>query len=280
MRYFLTGALSGNEEQLKIYREYLKAALTYSIAFDKFIGTRDKIKCFILYNGTLVFDAIVLHYCRKKNIPFITYETFLGNNSLIYKKNNEVMDLNWGKEYMLFSEEKGFPEDAATKVESFFSGLKRGDRMYAVLNKEHSNEKLEGLDNYVCLFTNLNFDTAVLDKNAFFNSMEDWIYSVIEYWKSNNIRKTLIIRVHPGEMKLVTASSEFIGDRIKKAAGDFPGIIVFDSTDKVNSYELLKRMDYGLIYSSTIGLEIAWSGKTLRCCGITLVQKETIRYLS
>jgi len=268
LRYFLVGALPDTPEVIRIYKEYLKSAVTYASAFEQFIDSRAAIRAVIIYNGTLVFDSIVIHYCEKRGIPYITYETFLGNNSLIYKKNGEVMNLDWGKEYALFSAAKRFPSDAETIVESFFSGLKRGDQMYAVLNREHSDDRLKDAGSYVCLFTNLNFDTAVLDKNTYFSDMEDWIYSVVDYWKEHNPQKKLVIRIHPGEMKLVTATKEFLGERIKKAVGDCQNIIVFDSTDKVNSYELIMGMDFSLIYSSTIGLETAWAGKPCVVAGL------------
>jgi hypothetical protein len=268
LRYFLVGALSGSDEQIRIYKEFLKAAVKYSVSFSNFLNSRKRVTAVIIYNGTLLFDAIVIHYCRKQNYPFMTYENFYGNNSFIYKKNDEVMNLNWTKEFNLFVAGKRFPQDTENIAASFFSGLKKGEQMYAVLNKEHSDERLKNVGSYVCLFTNLNYDTAVLDKNSIFRSMEEWIYSVIQYWKVNKPEKKLIIRIHPGEVKLITATEEFTGDRIKKAAGDDSNIIVFDSVDKVNSYELIKGMDYSMIYSSTIGLETAWEGKTCVVAGI------------
>ncbi len=268
LRYFLTGALTGDYDQLTVYKEFLKAGAKYALATERLFKSGGKISGAIIYNGTLLFDAIIIHYCRELKIPFMTYETFMGNNTLIYKKNDEVMNLSWEREYALKYQNRELPPDAGEKVESFFSGLRRGYEMYAVLNKEHSEEKLYGKDHYVCLFTNLNFDTAVLDKNLMFTSMEDWIYSVIDFWKKEKVKKDLIIRVHPGEIKLVTASNEFIGDRIKRAAAGVDTITVLDSSDKVSSYEIMKRMDYGLIYSSTIGLEIAWEGKPCIVAGI------------
>jgi len=268
LRYFLVGALSGTADQVKIYREFLKSTVIYTCAFEKFLNTGRKIKAVIIYNGTLVYDAIVIYYCRKAGIPFMTYETFLGNNSLIYKKNDEVMGLDWSKEFDLYAREKGFPSDMGDIVESFFNKLKRGDDMYAVLNVEHTDERLRDIGKYACLFTNLNYDTAVLGRNSLFNSMEDWIFSVIRYWNETRPETKLVIRIHPGEVKLVTASREFLGDRIRKAAGDNSNIIVFDSTDRVNSYELIKGMEYSMIYSSTIGLEVAWAGKPCLVAGI------------
>jgi len=198
----------------------------------------------------------------------MTYETYIGNNSLIYKKNGPVMDLNWSEEYRSYF--KNFtPDDSIKlKVDGFFNDLQKGVGMYAVLNKEHRKDKLAGIERYACLFTNLNYDTAVIDKHFLFENMEEWIISVINFWKTNNPDITLVIRVHPGELKLVTASREFLGDRIRKACNNNEKILVFDADEQVNSYELIKGMEYGLIYSSTIGLEIARAGKPCLVAGL------------
>ncbi len=267
-RYFLAGRLEASDEVLQVYREFIFSGVAYGVAFKRTINERKNIRYVILNNGSLVFEAIAREYCKRNGIPYITYETYIGNNSLIYKKNGPVMDLDWSDEYKVFLKKFNMDDDCKQKVKQFFENLRNGVEMYAVLNREHSDEILAGTGRYACLFTNLNYDTAVIDKNYLFADMEDWIYRVIEYWKKYRPDLKLIIRVHPGEIKLVTATREYLGDKIKKAVGDDKNIIVVDSTDKVNSYELIKSMEYGLIYSSTIGLEIAWSGKTCIVAGL------------
>jgi hypothetical protein len=268
LRYFLTGSLAESNETLGIFKRFIMAGIRYSLAFNKVLDDRPGVKYVILNNGSLVFEAVARALCDKRGLTYITYETYIGNNSLIYKKNGPVMDLNWSEEYNSFV--KNFTPDASIKlnVDGFFNDLQEGVGMYAVLNTEHRNDKLTGVDRYACLFTNLNYDTAVIDKNFLFRNMEEWIISVIDFWKTNNPDLTLVIRVHPGELKLVTASREFLGDRIRKACGNNDKILVLDADEHVNSYELIKGMEYGLIYSSTIGLEIARAGKACLVAGL------------
>lgn len=274
MRYFLTGKLAGTREVISVYREFILAALKYSLAFEKTIKERPHLKYVIINNGTLAFEALARFHCEKHGIPYITYETYIGNNSLIYKRNGAVMDLDWSREYEKFRKKIHVDKECRKIVDGFFEGLRKGVGMYAVLNREHMADRLKDSGKYVCLFTNLNYDTAVIDKNHLFPDMEGWIYSVINYWKERRPGITLVIRIHPGEIKLVTASREYLGERIIKACAGVSQIIVFDSTDKVNSYELIKNMEYGLVYASTIGLEIAWSGKTCVVAGLPWFRNE------
>ncbi len=268
LRYFLTGNLRDTEDVREKFRRYLVAGVRYSMAFEKILNERPALKYVILNNGSLMFEALARYHCEKKGIDYMTYETYIGNNSLIYKKNGPVMDLDWEPEYRQFL--KGFELDESHRenVKGFFDGLRRGVGLYAVLNKEHKTDVNLDSVRYACLFTNLNFDTAVIDKNSLFGSMEEWIYSVIGYWKGKNPPVKLVIRIHPGELKLVTASNEYLGERISKASEGCENIIIFDSTDAVNSYELIKNTDFALIYSSTIGLETAWAGKPCLVAGM------------
>jgi hypothetical protein len=261
LRYFLTGSLEEEEKVLDVFRRFLIAGVSYKTRLDAFLEKESGIKYAIMNNGSLIFEAVAREVFRRTGIDYITYETYIGNNSLVYKKNGAVMDFDWDIEYEKIKGKLEINDKVREQVHSFFENLKSGIEMYAVLNREHNASKLSNAGKYACLFTNLNFDTAVIDKNSAFKSMEAWIFGVIDFWRRNNPEISLVIRVHPGEIKLVTATTEFLGERIKSAVGDAKNIVVFDTWEKINSYELISGMEFGLIYSSTIGLEIAWAGK-------------------
>jgi hypothetical protein len=190
----------------------------------------------------------------------MTHETYLGSNSLIFKKNDEVMNLSWLDEYKRYISVNSWSGGCELKVREHFHAMESGRDMYAILNDVHEEARFNSLKEFAVLFTNLNFDTAVLGKSSCFDSMKDWLLSVIDFWQTNEPGLYLLIRIHPGEVKLRTATREFMGDFLKgKITSD--RIIVVDTEEKVNSYELIKRMKFGIIYSSTIGLEIAFRGK-------------------
>jgi hypothetical protein len=267
LRYLAKGKFELLESEIIKYKDFLKATSKYYLIMLHYFES-NKVQYAILTNGTLAFENIVLRICESRQIPYMTYETFIGNNSIIYKKNDEVMKLQWDKEFESFYKKYTLTQADRNKVAGFYADLKGSKQLYAVLNKDHITNKISADDNYACLFTNLNFDTAVLGRHSIFEDMEDWIYSVIDYWQENNPDVKLVIRVHPGEVKLRTATKEFIGDKIRNLIVGNDKIILFDSTDTVNSYELIKHMKYGMVYSSTIGLEIAYAGKNCIVAGL------------
>lgn len=268
LRYFFRGKFTGESEEIQKYKLFITAVSYYSLMMEAFLSKYPQVKYMIIYNGTLAFESVARFHASARNIPYITQETFLGQNGLIYKKNGEVMNLEWNREYEKYKNEFTLNEKEKSNVDLFFSDLKNGKFFYKALNKEHQNEKLRGIKKYACLFTNMNFDTAVLDRNSIFSSMEDWLFLVIDFWIKNVPDITLLVRIHPGESKIVTASQEFIAGKILGIASGKGNVLIIDSDEKISSYELISNMEYGLIYSSTIGLEIAYNGKLCIVAGM------------
>ena len=261
LRYLYRAKFIHDAIELEIYKKYLLSGIKFYYLMNHFLDQNPKINKVIVHNGTLPLEVHLFDIVnRRKQIDIVTYETFLGDNSIIYKKNDEVMKLNWEPEMIKYYTKHPFTQKEKQIAIDFLEGLEKGKDMYAILNESH-NSKYSNLNNYVCLFTNLNIDTAVIDRNTIFNSMDEWIYEVIEFWIQNIKETNLVIRIHPAELKLSIPFTDFVGERIKK---DLPNnIILIDSSEEANSYRLIEGMNFGLVYSSTIGLEIA--GRNKQC---------------
>lgn len=268
LRFYITGELSGSEDEKRIYRKFLLSLIQHTKAFNQLLTKipASQIHRIIVYNGTLSAEKIYCHLGEKNGIDYITNETFVGNNTWIYKKNDEIMSLEWEEQWEEFKKQ---PLTSAQREEAkeFFEGLRYGKNMYAKLNDEHPlDEKLKG-KKFVALFSNLNYDTYVLGKNPLFNNITHWIEEVIHFWKENNIEETLVIRVHPGETKLIVATTDYLEPRLRPLVEGCDNIVLYGPDDKVNSYTLIENMSFGLIYASTIGLEIPYYGKSCLVAG-------------
>tara|TARA_B100001287_G_C22684600_1_gene532521 strand:+ start:380 stop:1957 length:1578 start_codon:yes stop_codon:yes gene_type:complete len=275
MRFFLTGKLEECKEHVVVYKKFLSSLAHISSGWSAIMEKiKSKPELVVLYNGTLSFESYIREFCMIKKIDYITHETYVGQNSWIYKKNDEVMKLTWTEQWKEFNKGK-LDNRQIQKAKEFIEGLRYGKQMYAKLNDPTPlKTMIEEDGEFAVLFTNLNFDTAVLGRNPHFNSMEDWINQVIDYWIERHISIKLIIRIHPGEVKLITPSADFIGPKIKDKIKGSPNIILFDAMDKVDSYTLIEHMKFGLIYSSTIGLEISYLNKLCLIAGDAFYKHE------
>ncbi|NBR13801.1 MAG: hypothetical protein EBU01_04365, partial [Crocinitomicaceae bacterium] len=259
LRFFLTGELREKKEHVDVYRKFLKTLIYFSSSFEEILDSKGiQPELMLFYNGTLSIETYMREFCQQRNIDYVTHETYVGSNSWVYKKNGEVMKLNWD-EY--FDASKILNTEEQKQAQEFIEGLRYGKLMYEKLNNTVPLDNRLKENDFVVLFTNLNFDTTVLGRNPVFDSMQNWIDEVIEYWIKNDIKTKLVIRIHPAELKLITASEDFVAPRIINKIKAKENIILFDAADEVDSYTLIENMKFGLIYSSTIGLEIAYYGK-------------------
>lgn len=266
LRYYLKGSPDYDAMSLGIYKSYLKSTLITGLAFNELFIHGQNISRAVIHNGTLALEATIRYVCHQRSVPYMTYETYMGENTLIYKKNDEVMLLDWEREMRDYYGKNSLPENLNEVVDKFFLELRIGKHKYAVLNKPESSNYQNLYGKYVCAFTNLNFDTTVIGRHTIFTDMEEWLVSLINYWEKNENEAKLVIRVHPAEVKMRTGTREFMGEKLKSKIRT-NNIILIDSDEKTNAYDLIAGMEYGLIYSSTIGLEIAYSNRACVVAG-------------
>jgi hypothetical protein len=266
LRFELRGSVSDNYRVLGLYKKYLKSTLIVGLTFERLVLSRPDINRAVIHNGTLGFEAIIRHVCQHNGIPYMTFETYMGENTLVYKKDAEVMLLNWDNEMDAFYRLNGRPAGIEEEVEAFLSELKRGKHKYAVLNKTDQIKIRYTHGSFVVAFTNLNFDTTVIGRHSIFRDMEDWLVSLIRYWEKDNSGVKLVIRIHPAEVRMRTGTREFMGEKLKEHIRT-NNILLIDSDETANAYDLIEQMEYGLVYSSTIGIEIASTGKACVVAG-------------
>ena len=267
LRYFQTGEMQDNEQFLTVYKKFLKAGILFSYSWNKMISDLNlDPELVLILNGTLSSEAFVVDYCVKERIKYVTHECFYGADSWIYKLNGDVMSLTWDKQWKEFSKNE-LTKEQKSKATEFMNGFRRGEKHYVRFNYDVPlSEKFEE-NNFVVLFTNLNFDTAVLGRNPVFKSMYEWIEKVIEYWNNNEIQTQLVIRVHPAEAKSISVTKDLVKSRIDPLIKDNNRIFLFDALDEVDSYSLIENMKFALVYASTIGLETAIMNKVCLVAG-------------
>jgi hypothetical protein len=267
MRYFQTGEMEYTEEFLLIYKKFLKAGAMFCFSWNNMIKQLNLNPDLVLiFNGSLSSEAFVVDYCINEKITYVTHECFYGANSWMYRVNGDVMNLTWDDKWEEFSKKELTPKQK-NKAAEFMGGFRRGEKSYIRYNYEYPLSKEFKKDEFVVLFTNLNFDTAVLGRNPVFKSMYEWIEEVIRYWNKNKIETKLVIRVHPAEGKTLSVTKDFVKTRVGSLIEHNKNIHLYDSLDEVDSYSLIENMKFSLVYASTIGLETAIMGKVFIVAG-------------
>lgn len=229
----------------------------------------------IIPNGTILEFGVAFRVCKFLKIPTSTYEFSDKRGAMWLAQNQEIMLQNtdhlWNN-YAQYELSNAELKEAQTLLSSRRNATTYGDysRKWQRIPSEGQTvirEKLGLSDKpIVLLATNVLGDSLTLGRNTFSKSMSEWIIRTIQYFIEKP-EVQLVIRIHPGEA-LVTHGS--ILDLVKKTLPQLPPHIkLIEPLDEVNTYDLMDVADLGLVYTTTVGLEMALRGIPVVVAGKT-----------
>lgn len=225
----------------------------------------------ITINGENLSNEIFLSESLKSKKKILCFES-ANKNKIIYEINSAAWEKNktgWSRRF-----EKEKMQVDKNWISTYVNKRKNPESKDLAMSVQHVLEtdnniksKVEKLKTkckkIVLLATNCVWDTAVLGKNKFFSGIEDWVNFTIGYLlQKKNIG--LIIRVHPHED--VWGGPVKIRDGILKTYIENDNLVFIDSKDRANSYQLLEFVDYGVVYSTTFGMEMVAMGIPVITC--------------
>jgi len=120
----------------------------------------------------------------------------------------------------------------------------------------------------VVMFCNILWDSAVLERDIGFRSMGDWVISGIR-WAQTHPEVDLVVRIHPAEVKLRNhPTRERMADHISATVPEIAANVrVIEAEDPTSSYVFMEEAAVGLVYTSTVGLELAAAWRSGGGCG-------------
>jgi hypothetical protein len=118
----------------------------------------------------------------------------------------------------------------------------------------------------VLLCTNVVGDSLALGREVFTRGMADWLSLTMKHLGARPDAQ-LVVRVHPGEllgaghpsMEILRAASPELPDHVRAVP---PG-------SDISTYDLIELADVGLVYTTTVGLEMAMRGIPVIVAGQT-----------
>lgn len=226
-------------------------------------------------NGSILEFAAVYQTCRYLDIPVITYEFGEQRQRIWFAHNAEVMRQETDRLWEAF-QEREFTPDQLEHVRELFSSRQKASlwenfarRWQSVPSEGGERVRASlGLDgrSVVLLAANVIGDSLTLGRQVFTESMTEWLLRTArQFERLSSIQ--LVIRIHPGERYTKGPS---VADIIQRALPELPEhihLVAFD--DPVNTYDLVQIADLGLVYTTTVGLEMAMSGVPVIVVGQT-----------
>lgn len=229
----------------------------------------------IIPNGTIQEMGILYRMAKWMKIPVTTYEFGEQRKRIWIAQNREVMRQETDD---LWEARKNYPlsEEEFEKVRNMLNARQRADlwgnftrRWQGTdkVGKEKIREEMK-LDErpIVFLATNVLGDSLTLGRQTFSKNMAEWIERTVQYFAERKDAQ-LVIRVHPGE---VLTHGQSMVDVVSNIFPTLPEHIhLIKPEDKINSYDLVDIATIGLVYTTTMGLEMPMSGVPVIVTGQT-----------
>lgn len=236
---------------------------------------RNKPDVIILPNGTILEFGVIFQVARYLCIPTVTYEFGEQRDRIWLTQNAEVMRQDTSE---LWRKHRDQPlnQDQLSQVRKLFAARQRASlfenfarRWQGVPSEGGARVRQTlGLDQrpIVLLATNVIGDSLTLGRQVFSDSMTEWLERTVHYFATcPNVQ--LVTRIHPGE--LITKGPS-VADVVHNSFPSIPENIHLVPADaQVNTYDIVEIADLGLVYTTTVGMEMAMTGVPVIVVGNT-----------
>jgi len=224
-------------------------------------------------NGSILEFGILYQTARHLGIPVATFEFGEQNYRMWMAQNDDVMRQDttplWN------ARNTPLTDDEWQRIRTMFEA-RQGARVWQTFERQWQTADSKGaqqiraelgLDARPLAFlpTNVLGDSLTLGRQLFMG-MTEWIRQTIR-WFAAHPEYQLVVRVHPGEQigwgpstfNLLTETFPTLPENVRVLPADY----------KINSYDLVDAARVGLVYTTTMGMEMAMIGKPVIVTGQT-----------
>jgi hypothetical protein len=225
----------------------------------------------VLLNGLFLFESIAWAICRERGIDVVTYERGFIKDTLLFRRNEVAAHLRLDDIWPRFAAQP-LTDDESARLDAYLEDRRHGRRTIERYweDVEFSAPDANGEGRLVAAFPNITWDSAVIGQTEAFDAIQDWLVATVELFAARP-QDRLVIRLHPAEVKLTGKQTrESLADFLAERYPVLPSNVrVVAPDDNTSSYPLMEACDVGLVFTSTVGLELALAGKPVVVAGRT-----------
>jgi len=271
VKWFLMGTRLADDPLAPItFRRFLRSSRRVAVALERAL---DELRpdVVLMLNGLFFFEAICRELCARRGIDVVTYERGFIKETLLFRHGAPACLLDVSE---LWEARRDTPLTAEEddELDRYLGERSRGertiDRFWGDARFESPDRRGQG--RLVSLFTNLTWDSAVIGQEVAFQSLQDWVAAAVEAFAARPEHE-LVIRIHPAEVKLPGKETrEPVGAFLRERFPSMPANVrVIEADDPTSSYPLMAASDFGLVFTSTTGMELAMQGIPVVVAGRT-----------
>ncbi len=275
--YYRSERLDLNDAQVvQTYRRHLASGAVIAFCLDA-LFEQEQPDVQLLFNGRMAPMRIALELGRLRGVRTITEERGFAPGYMRLVENTDCLDPN--PFYRLCQDWRGRPlildelEDLSALLTNHINGTGHELSLFAAPVKDKvSLQKRLGLDEdktTAVLFTSATDESHSQPETAgSFASQHDWIRSTLSYFRQHPSLQ-LIIRAHPnsGGKRAVGNNQEELAFLDHISSNHPENVTLVAPEDDISSYDLMKIADVGLMWHSSLCLEMAALGKPVLRAG-------------
>lgn len=226
-------------------------------------------------NGSILEMGAVYQAARYLDIPAVTYEFGEQRGRIWLAHDDEVMRQETGD---LWQARGTVPlsDSQLEAARALYTSRQRAD-LWQNFSRRWQGLPIQGEDQVranlsldqrpvALLAANVIGDSLTLGRQVFTSSMTEWLQRTVAFF-SGRPDVQLVVRIHPGERYTQGPS---VAEILRQTQPDLPGHIhLVAAEDPVNTYDLVNIADLGLVYTTTVGMEMAMSGVPVVVAGQT-----------
>jgi hypothetical protein len=257
-----------------LYRLRLERNLTHTQRMMSWME-KNRPDVVIVPNGSMLEFGITFKVAQYLGIPVTTFEFGEQSERMWMTQNGDVMEQDTS---LMWHARKDIEltEIEWARVKEFFS-VRQGGGLWENFSRlwqgtpSQGEEKVRedlGLDSrpVVLLPANVLGDSLTLGRHLFSDSMTDWMVRTINYFSSRDDVQ-FVIRVHPGEQ---IGWGPSVYDILTEKFPSLPeNIHLLPADAKVNTYDLVNTANLGLVFTTTVGMEMVMVGLPVIVTGQT-----------
>lgn len=262
-----SGMIEDKEFNKNIFGKYLVSAILHVELSERILN---KIKpTHLIISNIAYLPGVFVEYFDQKGVKCVACDFGESNGAINLNHLDEdrkdlyqIRSKTWGKysaQILSDTPKKELEGLLVSRANGIGMPLDHGK--FARVKSKEEIMKLLNIDtkkNIGVLFTNLPWDASLVGVDVVFRNSLEWVYETLS-WFSRHDEKILIVKVHPAEEISGTRLSflSYIHSKFPKLPEN---IKILPPKSEISTYGLFDVADYGIVYTTTAGLEMAIKG--------------------
>ena len=275
VQYTLQREDAGDQSESNLYKLRLERNLATARSTLALLDANEY-QVIVVPNGSILEFGAVYLAAQSLGTTVVTYEFGEQRDRMWVAQDSEVMRQDTAEIWQARGGLDLF-ESERSELEAMFEARRSGSQ-WARFARQWQSAPSRGAESAAAqldldlerptalLCTNVIGDSLALNRQLFTTGMAEWLTVTAKHFNSLDDAQ-LIVRVHPGEMlgaghpstDILRTALPVMPDRVKLVGPD----------SDINTYDLIELADVGLVYTSTVGLEMAMAGIPVIVAGDT-----------